>query len=86
MLYSHIELLIFLSVLMPNISMKAFYLLRWVKKVLPKEKKISAFRYEVTEREQGKREEASKERRQVKDQTRGSKPEATPRPAFLLQI
>ena len=65
MLYSHIELLIFLSVLMPNISMKAFYLLRWVKKVLPKEKKISAFRYEVTEREQGKREEASKERRRV---------------------
>lgn len=47
---------------------------------------MSAFRYEVTEREQRKREEASKERRQVKDHRRGSKPEATPRPAFLLQI
>lgn len=35
MLHSHIKLLIFISVLMCNISMKAFYLLRWVEKMLP---------------------------------------------------
>ena len=39
-----------------------------------------------SDRERAEREEASKEKRQVWDQTRCSKPQAMPRPTFLLQI